>query len=39
MPLHGSAFSVDDGSVLTGPATAPLEEVRIMVEGDEITLA
>ena len=38
-PCHGSAFSADDGSVVTGPATAPLEEVRISVEGDQITLA
>jgi len=38
-PCHGSAFSAADGSVVNGPATAPLEEVRISVEGDEITRA
>lgn len=37
-PCHGSAFSVTDGSVLTGPATAPLEEAAISVDGDRISL-
>lgn len=36
---HGSEFSIDDGSVLQGPATAPLPEVAISVDGDSITLA
>jgi Rieske Fe-S protein len=36
---HGSVFSTADGSVVNGPATAPLEEVAISVDGDEITLA
>ncbi|WP_107774298.1 Rieske (2Fe-2S) protein [Nocardioides sediminis] len=36
---HGSRFSLEDGSVLNGPATAPLDEVAITVEGDSITLA
>jgi Rieske Fe-S protein len=36
---HGSRFSLEDGSVLDGPATAPLGEVAITVEGDSITLA
>lgn len=36
---HGSRFSLEDGSVLNGPATAPLGEVAITVEGDNITLA
>ena len=35
---HGSAFSIADGSVVTGPATAPLAEEQITVEGDAITL-
>ncbi len=35
---HGSQFSLTDGSVLEGPATAPLPEVPIAVEGDEITI-
>jgi Rieske Fe-S protein len=36
---HGSVFSTADGSVVNGPATAPLEEVAISVDGDEITHA
>ena len=38
-PCHGSAFSAEDGSVVNGPATAPLEEKQITVQGDEISLA
>ena len=38
-PCHGSVFSASDGSVVEGPATAPLEAVEISVEGDEISLA
>lgn len=37
-PCHGSQFSIEDGSVENGPATEPLDEVAISVEGDEITL-
>ena len=37
-PCHGSQFSIEDGSVLTGPATAPLEEAAVTVEGDRLTL-
>ncbi|PUA80007.1 Rieske (2Fe-2S) protein [Nocardioides currus] len=36
---HGSQFSLEDGSVIQGPATAPLSEVSISVEGDSISLA
>ena len=36
---HGSKFSLEDGSVIAGPATAPLSEVAITIEGDSITLA
>jgi Rieske Fe-S protein len=36
---HGSQFSLDDGSPLAGPATAPLEAVEIVVDGDDIALA
>jgi Rieske Fe-S protein len=35
---HGSQFSIADGSVVTGPATAPLPEQQIAVDGDAITL-
>jgi Rieske Fe-S protein len=35
---HGSAFSISDGSVVTGPATAPLGEQSITVDGDAISL-
>ena len=37
-PCHGSVFSTADGSVLNGPATAPLDEVAISVDGDQISL-
>ena len=36
---HGSKFSADDGSVVTGPATSALAEVSITVDGDTITTA
>jgi Rieske Fe-S protein len=36
---HGSAFSIEDGSVTHPPATKPLAEQAITVEGDSITLA
>ena len=36
---HGSAFSIEDGSVLNPPATQPLTEFEITVEGDEISIA
>lgn len=36
---HGSEFSLEDGSVISGPASAPLSEVAITVEGDSISLA
>ena len=38
-PCHGSAFSIEDGSVETGPATKPLGAVQVKVEGGEITVA
>ncbi len=38
-PLHGSRFSIDDGSATTGPATEPLTAVEITVEGDQILAA
>ena len=36
---HGSAFSIADGSVVNPPATRPLAERAITVDGDTITLA
>lgn len=36
---HGSRFDLTDGSVLQGPATEPLEEYEIAVEGNGIRLA
>jgi Rieske Fe-S protein len=37
-PCHGSAFSIEDGSVLAGPADAPLEERSVSVEGGQVTV-
>ena len=36
---HGSQFSLEDGSVITGPATDPLEAMELTVDGDSISLA
>ncbi|MFC4010262.1 Rieske (2Fe-2S) protein [Nonomuraea purpurea] len=38
-PCHGSKFKIDDGSVAGGPASSPLEEKQITVDGDKIRLA
>ncbi|GAA2456204.1 Rieske (2Fe-2S) protein [Streptomyces glaucus] len=38
-PCHNSNFSITDGSVRSGPATAPLPAVGITVSGDSIRLA
>jgi Rieske Fe-S protein len=38
-PCHLSRFSLDDGSPLSGPASAPLAPVEITVDGDSITQA
>ncbi|MEV0587683.1 Rieske (2Fe-2S) protein [Nonomuraea sp. NPDC050310] len=38
-PCHNSRFSIADGSVKGGPATKPLPEQAIKVEGDTISLA
>lgn len=35
---HGSKFSIADGSVQNGPATSPLSEVPITVQGKSISL-
>jgi Rieske Fe-S protein len=36
---HGSQFSIEDGSVQAGPATAPLGEVELEIRRDNISLA
>jgi Rieske Fe-S protein len=36
-PCHGSKFSISDGSVVNGPATAPLARINIKVQGNSIT--
>jgi Rieske Fe-S protein len=38
-PCHGSRFSAEDGSVENGPATAPLPEVAVSVEGGNVVRA
>lgn len=35
---HGSQFSIEDGSVLQGPATKPLAQEPITVVGEDIAL-
>jgi Rieske Fe-S protein len=36
---HGSKFSITDGSVITGPATKPLEALKVTVQGDDLSVA
>jgi Rieske Fe-S protein len=36
---HGSKFSITDGSVVTGPATAPLAAKTVTANGDNLTIA
>jgi Rieske Fe-S protein len=36
---HFSTFSATDGSVLSGPAPAPLPEVEVVVDGDQVVRA
>lgn len=35
---HGSRYAVSDGSVVAGPAPAPLTEVTASVEGDQVVV-
>jgi Rieske Fe-S protein len=38
-PCHGSTFSIEDGSPTGGPATKPLPETKVKVDGDNIVAA
>lgn len=37
-PCHGSSFSIKDGSVISGPATAPLKEEKVTASGGTLKL-
>lgn len=37
-PCHGSKFAIADGSVVNGPATAPLTPLTASVSGSEVTV-
>jgi Rieske Fe-S protein len=36
---HGSQFSTKDGSVITGPATKPLNPLNVAADGDTLTIS
>jgi Rieske Fe-S protein len=36
---HFSRFAIADGSVAKGPATKPLKELKVTVEGDNLTVS
>ena len=36
---HGSKFSIEDGSVVKGPATSALESKSVSVEGDSVSVS
>ncbi|MGZ4456446.1 MAG: Rieske (2Fe-2S) protein [Nocardioides sp.] len=38
-PCHGSKFSIEDGSVQTGPATQALPEVKVSVSGGQVSVS
>ena len=38
-PCHGSRFSINNGSVVNGPATSPLAPIKIKVQGTSILQA
>lgn len=38
-PCHGSRYFIEDGTVENGPATKPLPEVSVSLEGDQIVRA
>ncbi len=35
---HGSRFSITDGSVLGGPATKPLEQLKVTATGEDLSV-
>lgn len=35
-PCHGSRFAISDGSVVNGPATAPLPEEKVQMKGGQV---
>lgn len=35
-PWHGSVFRLSDGSVVTGPATAPAPKLQVRLDGDQV---
>jgi Rieske Fe-S protein len=37
-PCHGSVFSATDGSVVSSPATSPLPELHVAVNGSNLTV-
>lgn len=37
-PCHGSHYAIADGSVVAGPAPAPLKEFPLTVEGDQVVV-
>jgi Rieske Fe-S protein len=36
---HGSMFAIADGSVVHGPATKPLPELKVTVEGENLSVS
>ncbi|MPZ63744.1 MAG: Rieske 2Fe-2S domain-containing protein [Propionibacteriales bacterium] len=36
---HGSKFNIEDGSVANGPATDPLPEMSVTVDGDQVMVS
>jgi Rieske Fe-S protein len=38
-PCHGSKYSITDGSVVNGPATAALSPRQVAVSGSELTVS
>lgn len=38
-PCHGSRYALTDAAVLAGPAPAPLAEVPVTVDGDDVVTA